>query len=320
MVELVFSDSAEGAIRYAQNWGKGPFRPIHYGFIPEDGSKPSRLKLWCMQRRQARRDKQEWEQAVVLPRSDVFALSLGICMGSIGPDRFWEDRTDLFAEAALTDLPPEDAAKARTDACRRIQKVQHNLEEISGRIKAGEPLRIWGSHTAEDQCMLAWFSAQLEARGLVPAAVYLNQLPEKYRFPDGICVSWNGWGEVEPGKWGLLDRELRREVSEDFLREQAGLWHRLVQENTLLRILENGRLKSTGPDYYDDRIRAEIRQQPEVFSEAQVIGRLIGSGMNMPDIWIAGRIARMIDAGELQIDWEEVPGSHSYRRRLKKIL
>ncbi len=72
-------------------------------------------------------------------------------------------------------------------------------------------------------------------------------------------------------------------------------------------------------DYYDDFIRAEIDRQPEEFYEAQVIGELIGTQLRMSDTWIAGRIERLIDSGELTVAWEEEPGVRSYRRRLRKM-
>lgn len=321
MIEVVFSNSAEGALRYAQGWGDGPYRPSCFGFVLEENETPSRLKLWLMQKQYQRREKKKWKNAVVLPGKgeDVFGLSLGLSMGNIAPDHFWNSREAFFTEKRLWDLPADAVNQAKQAAQRELEKVRNNLSQIYKRAHSGEPLRIWLGTSGEDLCMLAWFAAQLEQHQLTSARVYLNQLPEKYNLPQGGAVSWSDWGEVGPAEWGILDRALRREAPAEFLSEQAAVWHRLQSENTQLRIVENGIIRSVPQDYYDGLIQAELDRQPNEFHEARLIGSLVGSQLRMPDTWIAGRIEPMIASGRLLITWEETPGSLSYRRRLKKV-
>lgn len=321
MVEIVFSDSAEGSLRYAQGWGAGKYQPSCVGFAFEADEHPSKLKIWWMRRQYNRAEKKKWENAVVLSGSgaDVFALSLGLSIGDIAEDTFWAKREAFLMERVGFDMPPEYVHQGKETVLRRIEKVKNNLEQVCTRLKNGEPMRIWLGTSGEDHCMLAWFAAQLEQRGLAGAKVYLDELPAKYNFPKGGVVSWADWAEVEHERWGLLDQELRREAEPDFLSEQAALWRKLQQENTGLRIWENGAIKCVSQAYYDDVIQAEIDRQPEEFHEAQLIGNLIGTQLRMPDTWIAERIETMIAAGQLCITWEENPGSRSYRRRLKKV-
>lgn len=218
MIEVVFSNSAEGTLRFAQGWGEGAYRPACVGFAVEGNKQPSRMKQWMMTWRYHRKEKKKWQNAVVLTGDggDVFALCLGLSMGSIAPDHFWENRADFFLERERLDLPPEQMDKAKEAAQRRLHKVQNNLEQICDRVMSGEPIRIWGGTSGEDRCMLSWFAAQMEKRSLTPGKVYLNELPEKYNLPQGGAVSWTDWAEVEPEKWGLLDRDLRREAPTDF--------------------------------------------------------------------------------------------------------
>ena len=319
MIEIVFSARAEGSLRYAQGWGQGPYSPSCVGFCWEPGEhKPGPLGQWLMKRRYHRREKAQWEHAVVLPGSgeDVFCLALGLSQGEIAPEHFWEHRRAFFADTELYLSPNHQ--QADKNAHRHLEKCRQSLAQVFQRVKGGEAMRIWYGSSAEDGCMLAWLAAQLADQQLTPKTLYLNQLPEQYPRPEGGAVSWISWGEVGPKQWGLLDQELRREAPEDFLSEQAALWHRLQRENTELRIAENGELRSVPADYYDDLIRQAVRRQPEEFNEAQLIGQLIGTQLRMPDVWIAQRIEVMIQAGQLVITWEENPGSRSYRRRLKK--
>ncbi len=320
MLEIVFSDSAEGALKFAQGWGEGSYNPGGVGFAFEENEKLSKLKLWLLKRRYLRKEKKEWENTVVLSgnASDVFGLSLSLSMGDISADRFWEKREKVFLERTLFDLSPERAEEAKQSAHRRTEKLKDKLEQIYERASAGEALRIWVGTSAEERCMLAWFAAQLAKHGLTSAKVYLNELPTIYHRPEGDAVSLSTWGEVEPSRWGYLDRELRREVSSDFFTEQAEVWRRLQNENTELRIVENETIESVDADYYDALIKAEIDRQPEEFHEAHLIGTIVGTQIDMPDTWIASRIEQWIASGELMISWEEEPGSRSYRRKLKK--
>lgn len=321
VLEIVFSDSAEGVIKYAQGWGEGRYSPSCVGFGFEDNCRPSRLKLWMLRRQYQRKEKKEWESAVVLKgqHQDVFGLSLFLSVGDIAPENFWENRGNVLMEAKTFDLPGDQLENAQKSVQSRLETVQSKIKTICERAKAGEALRIWMGRSPEDLSMLAWFGAELVRSGLSHSKVYINELPEKYNRPEGGAVSYGDWSEVEVSQWGRLDQELRREAPEDFLSQQAEIWAGLQQENGELRIVQNGTLKSVRADYYDDFIRAEIDRQPEEFYEAQVIGELIGTQLRMPDTWIAGRIELLIDSGELAVAWEEEPGVRSYRRRLRKM-
>lgn len=321
MIDVVFSNSAEGALRYAQGWGQGPYPSACVGFAFAGNKQPPQIVQWFMRYKYQRDEKKKWKNAVVLSGNgtDVFALALGLSMGDIALENFWENRQNFFLERELVDVPAEYQEQVKKDILQRKEKIQNNLDQIYSRAMAGEPIRIWIGTSSEDRCMLAWFAAQLQDRNLTPTKIYLNELPERYNLPQGGAVQWNDWAEVSVEKWGVLDRELRRKAPEDFLWQQADIWHRLQCENTGLRITENGELRSVPQDYYDDLIRAEIDRQPEEFLEAHLIGTLIGTQLRMPDTWIAERIEMMIAAGQLLITWEEKPGSRSYRRRLKKV-
>lgn len=316
MVDLVFEENAEGALRFAQGLGRGPYRPGCIGFGFEDGKQPSRLKLWWMRRQYRKEEKKKWENAVVLEgnREDIFCLALRLSIGR--PD--WESRESVLWNMARYDVLPEQEAAERQAVRDRLEKMQKNLDAICARAGNGEALRIWLGTSAENQCMMAWLAHQLVSRDLSTARIFLNRLPDRYARPEGGAVSWQNWGEVEPLLWGRLDQELRREAPADFLVSEARIWQELCKENSELRILENGRLRSVSADYYDSRIQAEIDRQPTEFPEAQVIGSLIGHGLLMPDTWIADRMEALIRSGRLTVTKEETPGVPSYRRTLRK--
>ena len=316
MMDLVFSESAYGTLRYAQGLGRGPYRPACVGFGFENGKQPSRLRLWWMRRQYHKKEKKKWENAVVLEgkSEDAFCLALYLSIGKLSS----ENRETVLWNMARYDVLPEQVEAEKETVRDRLKQAQKTLNTICARLKSGESLRIWIGSSAEDRCMISWLANQLLRRNLGTAKLLLNQLPGKYQRPDGTFVSFKDWGEVEPLLWGQLDRELRQEVPTDDLVHQAQIWQQLCQENGDLRIVDNGSLRSVSADYYDARIQAEIDRQPEEFPEACVIGHLIGEGLRMPDTWIADRIERMIQAGQLTVTEEETPGVPSYRRRIRK--
>ena len=317
MIDLVFSESAEGSLTYAQGWGDGPC-PMPCIGIAYDEKKPAFWKVWQDKRREKKKFRENWNHAVVLKtrKEDIFCLSLGLSQGDIAADGFWRHRKTLL-RTDLMERYETDQVERQLQA--RMEKVKTDLETICNRLAEGENIRIWYGGNAEDHCMLAWFAAKLREKKLPKIQVLLNELPGTMTRPDGVKIQQRSWGEIEPAQWGKLDQELRKEAKRDFLKEQAAIWAQLEEENTALRIWEQGSLHSVPETYYDDRIWAEIEKQPKEFREPEVIGNLIGGGLQMPDTWIARRIETMAAAGKLTVTSEEEPGTHSYRRTLRRV-
>ena len=66
MLEVVFSDSACGGLKYAQHYGEGPYRPGCIGviFSQEDGE-PTPAEIEAAQRRAEEAERLAWERAVL---------------------------------------------------------------------------------------------------------------------------------------------------------------------------------------------------------------------------------------------------------------
>ena len=86
MLEVVFSDSACGGLKYAQHYGEGPYRPGCIGVIisQEDGE-PTPAEIEAAQRRAEEAERLAWERAVPLGGSpaDVLGISLNLSAGDI---------------------------------------------------------------------------------------------------------------------------------------------------------------------------------------------------------------------------------------------
>ena len=108
-------------------------------------------------------------------------------------------------------------------------------------------------------------------------------------------------------------------VTDNFVRMCAWEWSELKAENARLRAVINGRLMSVSEDLYDRYICLEIVKMPEEFSEARVIGNVLGKyRLAVSDFWIHDRIEKMIAAEKLEVLEEAEADIPGYRRKLRK--
>lgn len=290
MIEIVFSESACGSLRAAQNYGRGPYHGSACAvfFSTTDGAAPTPEEQQAAQRRAEEEARRAWESAVPLEirHEDVYCFDLALSTGELSGNR----------------LEPQDSAA---------------LTALLERYRTGEALRIWYSHQPDELCGLCWLMAQLKTVGS-RAAVSLVRLPEWEYGAEGTVVTRNDWGEAEPSAWG---RALSRQepVPPALLAACAGRWRQLQEENAPLRISLNGQLQSAPADLYDSFLLRELAAQPEQFPMAALIGTVLGKyQLGISDGWLALRIEKLIRAGVLEIVQEAPQGALSYARILRK--
>ena len=91
-------------------------------------------------------------------------------------------------------------------------------------------------------------------------------------------------------------------------------------ENFPLRAVMNGKLMSVPETLYDVFIYREIDSCNDEFSEADVIGSVLGKyNLGIGDAFIAFRIEQFIRDGLLEPVTEPEPGDILYRRILRKL-
>lgn len=78
----------------------------------------------------------------------------------------------------------------------------------------------------------------------------------------------------------------------------AGLWSDLVEENSPLRAVINGKVLSVPENFYDFQIWKRLTDQP--IKEARLIGNILGnSQISVGDWWYAKRIEYYIEQGKI---------------------
>ena len=96
-------------------------------------------------------------------------------------------------------------------------------------------------------------------------------------------------------------------------------WKQLQQENAPLRIYLNGKLQSASENIYDSFILREVDEQADEFSEANLIGNVLGKNqLGIGDVWIALRMEKFIKEGMFTIVTTPSEDDLIYHRTLRK--
>ncbi|MFV0399112.1 MAG: DUF3658 domain-containing protein [Oscillospiraceae bacterium] len=317
-IEIVFSDSALGSLKIAQHYGEGPYQEQAVGIILSrpDGAEPTREEIDDAVREMEQRERAAWENAEPMggESDDVFGFGLGLSMGDISEDMPGEKRQKAL-NWLFSIYPGHEGEEITRE---HIYRAKESLAAVRNRMKSGEALRLWYSHSPDELCGLYWFLAQVKDLCGENAQISLVRLPEWEADACGNIVQHTSWGEIAPGEW---HRYLSREKAAPsvFYQSSAAHWQQLQEENAPLRAVLNGQLVSVEETLYDSFIRREIADEDEVFQEAMVIGRVLGKySLGIGDAWVAHRIEEMIRRGILEPASEARQDAPIYHRMLKK--
>jgi len=314
MLEIVFSESACGGLKIAQNYGRGEYLGGINGILlsHEDGREPTKEEIEAAIMEAKEKDRLEWERATPLGgnSNDVFELNLELSIGDISESQPGNKRMKVLERlfSVYSANPGQEV----------VARVNETLERLWGRIAEGESIRIWYSNNPNEMCGLFWFMWQLSQRDINTGQVIIVKLPDWEIGSDQSIIRMNNWGEVSPGSVSRY-LEHQKPVEQEFIKCCAEQWLALMNENASLRAVLNGRLVSVSEELYDDVIKDEIATEGEIFREATIIGQVISRRqLGISDTWITLRIDKMIQEGIMEVlseAGEDMPRCH---RMLKK--
>lgn len=311
MIEIVFSDSACGSLKMAQNYGKGKYSKSAIEIIstPSDGYQPTKEELETVRQEIEEKERTEWEQATPLGGNskDIYGFNLQLSVGVINEDDFFHNRQQVLKRTYS--IYPENI-----DVQADIIDIQiSKLDEIRNRVMSGDTLRIWYSDQPDEMCGLYWLVSELNKVCECYNQIYLVKLSE-LEFNDDYRIQ--SWGEVSPGKWHKY-LQFQKQMTKVHYQEYINRWKAL--KDTQLRAVLNGQLVGVPEDIYDSFIIREILAEDEEFHEAMIIGRVIGKyQLGISDSWISLRIEKMINDGKLEVvtaATKNVPIYHQTLRR-----
>lgn len=315
MIEIVFNESAAGSLKVAQSYGKGSYHggAVSVFIMKKDGSELTEAEKEAAIEEAKEQERLAWEQASPLGgiSSDVFCFAYALSMGDISEDVPGEKRREMLK------LLTEDYPDAERLAERILAIGNHNLASVIKRSEAQEPMRIWYSDMPDELCGMYWFMTQI-GKVCNHGPIYLVKLPDWEVGHHGEAVQKSGWGELAPEEWHRYVPS-QREATDSFVKACSEIWYRLQKENSPLRVALSGRLVSMPENLYDNFILRELEQEEDEFSEAKLIGKLLGKyQLGISDEWYALRIDEMIRQGSLEAVNEAPKNGPRYRRTLRK--
>ena len=189
---------------------------------------------------------------------------------------------------SMLDMETEEEIQNYADSFMQMQRLKIYLE-------AGESIRIWYSDAPYSRCGLYHLCNILNC---YENEIRLIKLPE-YVVHGKTIVFYKNWGEVAAEEFaGFLSGE--RIVSKEEIRMYASLWNELVEDNSPLRAIVNGKMIGVPEDFYDFMILNRITTKP--IKECRLIGDIIGHNQaSIGDWWYAKRIQHFIEEGLIKV-------------------
>lgn len=217
---------------------------------------------------------------------DVVCFGYRLDIGNIQEDIEGHYRKNLIF--SLLNMENEKETQDYADSYMQMQKLKIYLE-------AGESIRIWYSDAPYSRCGLYHLCNILHC---YENEIHLVELPEYVVHGKTICF-YKNWGEVAAEEFaGFLSGE--RIVSKEELRMYASLWNELVEDNSPLRAIVNGKMIGVPEDFYDFMILNRITTKP--IKECRLIGDIIGHNQaSIGDWWYAKRIQHFIEEGLIKV-------------------
>lgn len=316
MLEVVFSKSAQGALKVAQHCADdciGSSVGVYY--FTDDGNYLSNEEMAKEQQKAEEKMRKRQKNAVSLGGNiqDVFCFANDLSVGDISEDCLSENRLNYIADSYS--LFPEECTYYLAD----LKEAKETLDELIRRSNMGEIIRIWYSEQPYEYCGMCWFISELKKRMKKFPRMCAIKLPNRVESENTI-VNYMGWGGVSPEEFHKF-LPLEKEVTPAFVCAATLKWSEMQKDNATLRAVINGTLQSVPEDFYDSFIRKEIDGMDTEFFEPFLIGNILGKyQLGIGDIWIAQRIEKMIENGILVPMTQPKPGDIIYRRMLRKGL
>lgn len=264
MIETVFSKSAYGSLKLAQNCGADKHSSASIGLVLSGRTNISPEELETLKADAELQAHRKWETSIPLGGNpaDVYCIDVAWSMGDISDDEIGNNRKSVLEQAFFVWPNREDNEQYILETLRSAKTALH---EILDRASRGEPVRIWYSHNPDEICGFYWLLAQLKKLPAI-GSIYAVKLPEWEYSTDNTLCTHIGWGEISPEEWGKY-LPLQREVKPALLNACAMRWKQLQQENAPLRIYLNGKLQSASENIYDSFILREVDEQADDFQK-----------------------------------------------------
>lgn len=167
--------------------------------------------------------------------------------------------------------------------------VLNEVTKIIENINKNNKIRVWSGHNDIYSYLIMLF---------------VSSIIKKYDYSLYVVYS-DDYNKEYPSPAVMREEELEnltkfeRKLSNQEINNNTGIWEKLVRENTDLRIIENGVVKSVSMDYYDEYILKNLKMMGRV-KMAQLVGKLM-QNVYLEDILYVYLIEKLIKDGKIKI-------------------
>ncbi|MCB2356100.1 DUF3658 domain-containing protein [Clostridium estertheticum] len=182
-----------------------------------------------------------------------------------------------------------------TDSDTEELKENYNAfhDEIS-KIDSSDTLYIWYG-SSQEFCGMLYTLEFLKGRKL---NTYIIDIKDTVIKHNENVFQANNLGEIIPEnieKYAAAKRKLNSNEYKQFL----DAWESLKKDDSILRVLKDGKVKSVAENYFDIDI---LKYTPKEFREsARIVGNVVGNSENkISDEYIFRRIKELIKAGKIE--------------------
>lgn len=226
--------------------------------------------------------------------SEVICLGFMLDVGDVIEQIDSEYRKQLlYSMYAQEPWGKDEAIDAELKALGEV--YANEQKRLNAFLAQGETIRIWYSHSPYALCGFYQVCALLKD---YDNTVYAVKLPE-YEMHEDVIQMYSGWGEVSAEEFaGFLQYE--KLLAKNEIKMYAHLWAELVEDNSPLRAVLNGRVVGVPTDFYDFLIWNHLTDTP--VKEARLIGDILGTyRLGIGDWWYAARIEYFIKMGRIRV-------------------
>jgi hypothetical protein len=161
------------------------------------------------------------------------------------------------------------------------------------KVKSSDTLYLWFGQCSQELCGMMYTLEFLKDKN--PEIYIINASDKIEEASNGNLYTYRAVAEVMPKKLkAFIDIKRKFEVEE--FNQLLNQWKLLKNENSLLRVCEEGRIKSVKENYFDIDILKYTEK--EFKKSARIVGNVLGFSENkISDEYIFWRVQELVKAG-----------------------
>ncbi|KEI05461.1 DUF1835 domain-containing protein [Clostridium botulinum] len=212
--------------------------------------------------------------------------------GKIGDLKNLEDRIEWYKNIDCEeDISKQDVYQYKRDYERYRKKVS--------KLTDNDIIYIWYGECSTDICGMMYVLELLKDKLPKIYLINVSNLIEENQYHAFITRSVSEIMSEDMNKYIEFKKILDKDTYKYILEE----WGVLKKENTMLRIFENGKVKSANKDYFDLDILKNTDKNLK--RAARTVGNVLGfSNQNISDDYIFWRVRELINLGYIEYTGE----------------